>query len=91
MAGIQLGSIVSDIRGSVGTETYSRGQGGLYVKARSGPTGEPTAKQIQSTDATTALSQAWSDTLTEAQRETWRTYAAQFPKANRWGKHTYKN
>ena len=91
MAVIRLGSIVSDIRGSIGEETYSRGQGGLYVKARSGPTGEPTAKQLASTAATTALSQAWSATLTEAQRESWQTYAKQFPRPNQWGQPSLKN
>ena len=88
---IQTGSIVSDIRGSVGDETYSRNQGGLYVKSRSGPTAEPNANRLVITAAMTALSQAWSGTLTDAQRATWRTYAKQYPKANRWGQRTLHN
>lgn len=91
MAVIQTGSIVSDIRGSVGSETYSRGQGGAYVRARAGPGGEPNANQLEITAAMTDLSQAWSDTLTEQQREDWQTYAKQFPKPNRWGRRTLKN
>jgi len=91
MAVIQTGSIVSDIRGSVGEETYSRNQGGLYVAARSGPSGEPSANQLAVTAAMTALSAAWSATLSDPNRETWRTYGRQFPTPNRWGKPTITN
>ena len=88
---IQTGSIVSDIRGSIGDETYSRNQGGLYVKLRTGPTALPNANQLAITAAMTALSQAWSGTLTDAQRETWQTYAKRYPKANQWGQRTLHN
>lgn len=91
MAVIVPGSIVGDIRGSVGEETYSRNQGGLYVKSRAGPAAAPTAEQLIITAAMTALSRAWSTTLTDEQRESWRTYAHQFPKNNRWGTPTLHN
>ena len=91
MAVIQTGSIVSDIRGSVGEQTYSRNQGGLYVKTRSGPGSEPTAKQIAVTDAAADLSRYWSATLTDAQRRSWRQYAAEFPHKNQWGKASLTN
>ncbi len=85
MAVVNLGSIVADIRGSVGDQTYARNQGGLYVRDRTGPAGAPTASQIEVTDTITDLSQAWSSTLTDAQRAGWRQYAAAYPKANKWG------
>lgn len=85
MAVVKTGSIVTDIRGSVGDETYSRNQGGIYVRTRKGPGGTPTAKQTAITDAMSDLSQAWSDTLTEAQRSSWRQYANEHPRPNRWG------
>lgn len=91
MANIQTGSIVADIRGSVATETYSRNQGGLYVKSRTGPSGEPTAKQLAVTDAMTLLSQAWSGTLTDQQRQDWRSYASQHPQPNCWGVRSLTN
>ena len=91
MAVIHTGSIVSDISGSVGTETYSRNQGGLFVKTRKGPTAPPSESQLEVTATITALSRAWSDTLTDGQRETWRTYAAQFPEANHWGERLLHN
>jgi len=91
MANIRTGPIVADIRGSSGDQTFSRNQGGLYVKSRSGPTGVPTANQIQVNDTMTLLSQAWSGTLTEAQRESWRTYAKQNPRPNTWGARSLNN
>ena len=91
MALINLGSIVADIRGSVGDETYSRNQGGAYVRARSGPSAPPNANQLNITASMTALSQAWSGTLTEANRNTWHEYAEQFPRPNRWGKRVLSN
>ena len=91
MAVINLGSIVADIKGSVGNQTYARNQGGNYVRARAGPAGLPSANQIEITDTMTALSQAWSGTLTEAQRKNWRQYANQFPDVNQWGKAILHN
>ncbi len=88
MASIVPGSLVGDIRGSVGTETYARNRGGLYVRTRAGPAGPPNPNQIAITNAMTALSQAWSTTLTETQRQSWIQYARQFPRPNRWGEPT---
>lgn len=91
MAVIKTGSIVADIRGSVGDDTYARNQGGLYIRARSSPTGEPTEDQLACQAAVTALSQYWSATLTDQQRADWRTYAHQHPGPNRWGDLTITN
>lgn len=85
MASIRTGSIVSDIRGSVGTETYARNQGGIYVRARTTPEYKNTAAQQACRGAMTDLSRYWSSTLTLTQRTAWRKYARQHPKPNRWG------
>lgn len=85
MATIKPGSIVDDIRGSVGDETYGRNQGGIYVKARKAPTYTRTGPQAATRDAIKFLSQIWSSVLTETQRSTWRMYASQHPIPNRWG------
>lgn len=85
MAVIVPGSIVSDIRGSVGTETYARNQGGLYVRARTTPADPNTGDQQACRAAIAALSQYWSATLTDQQRANWRTYAHQHPQADRFG------
>lgn len=91
MAVINTGSIVSEIRGSVGDETFARNQGGPYVRSRAGPTTPPTVNQIAVTDAMAALSQAWSATLDDDERDSWRQYASQFPRKNAWGVQTYSN
>lgn len=85
MATIRTGSIVSDIRGSVGSETYSRNPGGLYVKARSTPTQPASSHRDLTQLALTTITQAWSGTLTEAQRAGWRQYAKRWPIPNRLG------
>ncbi len=85
MATIQTGSIVSDIRGSVGTETYSRNRSGLYVKARANPAQPASVHRDAAQAAFTTLTQAWSGTLTEAQRFTWRQYAKVWKAPNRLG------
>lgn len=89
MATLELGSIVSDIRGSVGGETYSRNPAGLYVKSRSSPAQPVSARRTNVQTAFTTLTQAWSGTLTEAQRKTWREYAKVWPVSNRLGKRIH--
>lgn len=85
MANVRPGSIVADIRGSVATETYSRNPGGLYVKVRKPPPYKNTDDQQAARGTLRALSKAWSGTLTEAQRTTWRAYAHQHPMPDKWG------
>jgi len=91
VATARLGSIVSDIRGSVGDETYSRNQGGIYIRGRVTPTYTNTADQQAVRAAITALSQAWSSTLTDGQRDSWRTYAHSNPRPDAWGQLNLTN
>jgi len=85
MASIHTASIVSDIRGSVASETYSRNAAGLYVTERKGPTDNTGANRVATRDALAALSPLWSSTLTDQQRADWRSYAHQHPRPNQWG------
>jgi len=86
MATVKLGSVVSDIRGSIGDETYGRNQGGIFVRARVDPAQPSSTARDATQAAMTALSQAWSGTLSEAQRSTWRTYAQAFTLPDRYGR-----
>ena len=81
----RLGSIVADIRGKVGDEIYSRGPGGITVRSPGTWTQPDTDDQLAARAVITALSQAWSATLTNAQRSAWRQYARTHPRPNRWG------
>lgn len=85
MALVHTGSIVSDIRGSVGTETYARNQGGLFVRTRKGPTDNTGANRVDCRNKFKALSRLWSSTLTPDQRTNWRAYAHENPDRDTWG------
>ena len=88
MATIRPGNIVADIRGKLGDTVYSRNSAGPFVRERIDPVQPDTQLQLDQRALLTALSQAWSGTLTEAQRATWRQYASTWPRPNRWGQPT---
>lgn len=71
--------LVSQVSGSAGGATFARNQGGLYMRARSVPTNPASAFQVQVRNFLTQLSQAWSGTLTAAQRTLWSTYSTAVP------------
>lgn len=85
MAVFVPGSVIGDIRGSVGNQTYSRNQGGLYVRARPNVPFEPSEEQLVCQATITALSRYWSAELTEDQRNDWRAYAHQHPQPDQFG------
>jgi hypothetical protein len=91
MAVIVPGPVVADIRGKVGGVTYSRNQGGLYVKANPDWTQPASGFRDATQDALEFVAKAWSDTLTENQRQSWRIYARAHPRPNRWGHRTLTN
>lgn len=91
MANIRAGSLVVDIRGRVGTEIYSRNSAGPIVRSAGSWVQPDTQRQLDARAVITALSQAWSGTLSDAQRKTWRTYGRQWPRPNKFGEVTITN
>jgi len=85
MANVRLGPIIADIRGSIGDVTYARGRGGLYARQRVDPPEDITEARTAVWNATRAVSKAWSLYTSEAQRQAWTTYAANYPVQNRLG------
>jgi len=85
VAVVRLGSVVADIRGSIGDETYGRNQGGIFIRERVTPANPNTQPQQDSRAAITTLAQAWSGALTDAQRASWRAYAHAHPQPDRFG------
>lgn len=71
-----MGSMYS---GSLRGITASHNKGGLYFRGRTVPTNPNTARQQSMRSIVGGLSQTWSNTLTEAQRQAWRDYAAAVP------------
>lgn len=77
MAHIRAGSIVSDIRGKVGTEIYSRNRSGAYVKAYTSPVQPGSSSQL-SAQAEFANGMAEWASLSNEERMKWIEFAANF-------------
>lgn len=77
--------IVTQASGSVGGTTYATNQGGLYMRARSIPTNPNTSFQAAYRNFFRTVMNAWTNTLTAAQRAAWSTYAKNTPVINSLG------
>ena len=94
MANIRTGSIVSDIRGKVGSEIYSRNRGGAYVKAYAAPVQPGNANQIAAQTNLSDAVAAWA-ALPESDRIKWDWLADQikskgvFEKKNSGGRSLF--
>jgi len=71
--------IVTQASGSVGGTTYAQNQGGLYMRARSIPTNPNSAAQQALRNVFKGLMNAWTNTLTAAQRAAWNVYSTNVP------------
>ena len=87
MATLRTGSVVADIRGKVGNEVYSRNHYGAFVRSVAEWIQPNTQRQLDARDVMIFVGPAWSSTLTEQQRNDWRSYAQQHPRPNRWGEY----
>lgn len=74
MANIRTGSIVSDIRGKVGTEIYSRNRGGAYVKAYAAPTNPNSPNQQVRRGYLAAAITGWTNLSTQ-DRNAWEVFS----------------
>lgn len=89
MASVQFGGGVTEIRGSIAGNVFSRNAGGAYLRARTTPINPATNRQAAVRDALAEAAQAWNLTLTNAQREAWNDYAAVVPWQNRLGQQIF--
>lgn len=85
MAGILFGGGVAGMSGSEGGTTYARNKGGAYTRQRVKPTNPRTASQQNQRSIMTQVSAAWSNILTQAQRDGWNTFALSYPVPGRFG------
>jgi len=77
--------VLTQASGSVGGLTYSHNRFGLYTRARTVPVNpNSTRQQIMRMYMDSAVTY-WTETLTEAERESWRVYAANVPIVNKLG------
>jgi len=68
-------ALLTDASGSIGGMTASRNKGGLYLRSRVVPTNPNSSQQQTLRTAMSDLANRWNDTLTQAQRDDWDTYA----------------
>ena len=75
MGSVKLGSLVADIRGRVGGVCFSRGGGGAIVRTAPKPINPKSARQNEQRAILAMLTQYWSSTLDEDERQQRRDYA----------------
>lgn len=82
--------LLSQASGSLAGNVFSHNQGGMYMRARATPTNPNTEAQQAVRDGLRNAVFAWSNVLTQAQRDVWDTYAFNTPTFNRLGEATHK-
>lgn len=85
MGHITTGGLVSEVRGSVGSLTYSRNAYGPYVKAKLNQTVRNTSKQIDRRNNLRLAVASWRS-LTDTNRKLWTLFAKDHPVTNSLGK-----
>lgn len=71
--------------GSIGGTTWSRNRYGAYIRNRSVPVNPNTDRQVAVRNIVRALTIAWQNVLTQAQRDAWNVYASNVTWLNRLG------
>jgi hypothetical protein len=82
------GIVVGAASGKVGAMVASHNKGGQYMRARTTPTNPRTIYQTAVRDALRSLSNAWENTLSAGQTNSWNVYASNVTRRNRIGDTT---
>ena len=93
MAKIKFGMMMTDARGKLGGQVFSKNRSGAYVRTKVTPVNPRTAAQQLSRSILGTLSASWSG-LTEAQRRAWNSAVEDWQKTDVFGdlrKPTGKN
>lgn len=85
MALTSFGNGVTDMRGSISGNTYTRTKAGAMTRARVKPTNPQSEAQLEQRSILTELSTYWAQTLTQAQRDGWNEFGVAFPSTNKLG------
>jgi hypothetical protein len=73
---VKFGGGITDARGSIAGNTYSRNHYGAYMRARVTPVNPNTARQQLVKASIAFLADMWSNTLTAPQRTAWELYGS---------------
>lgn len=82
---VQYGGGILQMRGSVGAQTHSRNRYGNYIRTKTNPVNPATNRQNEVRNNLSALVARWQETLTQAQRDNWKTYADNVAFTNGFG------
>ena len=85
MALLKFGGGITEMRGSIAGNVYSRNRYGAYARARTKPINPNTERQQLVRSAISAMTTRWSQTLTPAQRTAWNLYGASVVMTNKLG------
>lgn len=86
---VKMGGGIVQMSGSIAGNTFGRNRYGNYVRVRTKPVNPSTERQDNVRSSMSFLTNAWSATLTPAQRTAWATYAAAIAMKNRLGESIY--
>lgn len=84
-------AVYTQVSGSVGGLTYAHNRGGMYARARSLVTNPNTEAQQAVRDAVRELTDAWTNVLTDSDRDAWNLYAFNTPMLNKLGDLTKRS
>ncbi len=85
MALVKFGGGITEMRGSIAGNVYSRNRYGAYVRARTVPVNPNTARQQAVKAAVATLTDRWANILTAVQRTAWNLYASSVGMQNKLG------
>jgi hypothetical protein len=89
MALVKYGGGIIQASGSIAGTTHARNRFGNYIRARTKPVNPNTTAQALMKGILSYIVNAWSATLTPAERIAWATYAAAIAMKNRLGEVIY--
>lgn len=81
---IKFGAMMTDARGALGGQVFSKNRGGAYVRTKVTPVNPRSTAQIAVRNRLTTLSQQWRG-LTGDQRNAWRAAVSLFAKTDIFG------
>lgn len=84
MAKIKFGMMMTDARGKLGGQVFSKNRGGSYVRTKVTPSNPRTLAQMESRNILGTVSSAWNG-LTVAQRASWNSAVDEFKRTDVFG------
>ena len=89
MALVKYGAGIVQMSGSIAGSTHARNRFGNYVRARTKPVNPRTAKQVLVRAVMQTLTARWAQTLSAAQRASWKLYGDSVAMKNRLGETVF--